>query len=128
MTPGKDTLILQCRPGFEAECGAEVAALTGGGCQAYSGVVVLEAERPPPPLAELVFARQAFRQVAALTELPAGDRINAILAALRGHETPVRDLLLENPDTNEGKELSGFLKKFAVPLRSALAKNGFPLR
>jgi len=128
MNPGKDTWILQCRPGFEAECGTEAAARTGGGCQAQAGIVTLQADRPPPPLEELVFTRQAFHQIAALTDLPAGDRINAILAALRGHETPVRDLLLENPDTNEGKELAGFLKKFALPLKSALAKNGFPLR
>lgn len=128
MALGTTTWILQCRPGFEVECGAEAAALTGGEYQAQNGSVVLEADRPPPALAELVFTRQAFDQIAALTELPAGDRINAILASLRGHETPVRDLLLENPDTNEGKELAGFLKKFGVPLKSALAKNGFPLR
>lgn len=120
--------VLQCRPGFEAECGAEAAALAGGEPHAEtgSGIVVLHAEKPLPPLARLTFARQAFQQTAVLKELPPGDRINAILAALRGHETPVLDVLLEHADTNEGKELAGFLKKFAQPLKSALAKNGFP--
>lgn len=118
--------VLQCRPGFEPECAAEVedrvrdarAAVAG------SGVVTVRAAALPP-LAELVFSRQAFRQAAELT-LPAGERIDAILAALAPHAGPVNYILLEHPDDEAGKELAGFLRKFTPPLLSALTKGGFP--
>lgn len=115
--------ILQCRPGFEAECAAEA----GAGAVVRSEGIVSVASTPAawPSLAELIFARQAFRQVAELTELPAGDRINPILAALEGHAGPLSALLLEHPDTNQAKELAGFLRKFTPALTSALAKRGF---
>ncbi|HEU5399467.1 MAG TPA: 23S rRNA (cytidine(2498)-2'-O)-methyltransferase RlmM [Gammaproteobacteria bacterium] len=115
--------ILQCRPGFEAECAEEAgpgSTMLGQGRVSAAGSDV--------PLSGLVFARQAFRQAAELKELPAGDRINAILAALADQAGPVSDVLLEHPDTNTGKELAGFLKKFALPLKSALAKRGLPVR
>src|SRR5579864_8931973 len=103
------TWVLQCRPGFEPECLAEAAGRTASrGEICGEGSVALEAGTALPPLHELTFARQAFRQIAALADLPTGDRINAILVALRGHATPVRDILLEHPDSNAGKELSGF--------------------
>jgi 23S rRNA (cytidine2498-2'-O)-methyltransferase len=114
-----ETWILQCRPGFEAECALEVAGMPVG-----EGVVSAATARP---LIERVFARQAFRQVAHVTDLPAGDRINPILEALTAHPGPVSAILLENPDTNAGKELAGFIKRFTPPLTSALAKRGLPV-
>lgn len=120
--------LLQCRPGFEAECLEEILALSGGGGETLSGAVSVRTERRPPPLAELVFARQAFQQAADLQGLPPGDRINPILAALAPHAGPVSAVLLENPDTNDGKELAAFFRRFETPLRSALAKNGMPVR
>lgn len=118
-----ETWVLQCRPGFEPECAAEVrdsarAAMVG------HGVVTVEAPALPP-LAELVFARQAFRQVAELM-LPAGDRIDAIVKALTPHAGPVNYILLEHPDSDAGRELAGFLRKFTPPLLSALTKGAFP--
>lgn len=114
--------VLQCRPGFEAEC-----AIEAGGTPVAEGVVTAPAAAHAPPLVKRVFARQAFRQVAELTDLPAGDRINPILEALTSHPGPVSAILLENPDTNAGKELAGFMKRFAPPLTSALAKRGLPV-
>ncbi|HSN17637.1 MAG TPA: 23S rRNA (cytidine(2498)-2'-O)-methyltransferase RlmM [Gammaproteobacteria bacterium] len=111
--------ILQCRPGFETECAAEA-----------KGEVLSEGVVWSPlamPLIQRVFARQAFREVAALEGLPAGDRINPILAVLAGHPGPVSAVLLEHPDTAAGKELAGFFKKFTPPLTSALAKRGLPV-
>ena len=123
------TWVLQCRPGFEPDCGAEAAAVSNGEWEGEldRGFVTVRAA-DLAPLAELIFTRQAFRQIAALADLPAGDRINGILAALKGQETAVNDVLLEHADTNEAKKLAGFIKKFAMPLKSALAKQGFPLR
>lgn len=115
--------ILQCRPGFEAECAEEAGS---GAVKLESGVVCAAASERP--LAGFVFARQAFRQLTELTDLATGARIDAILAALESHAGPVADVLFENPDTNSGKELAGFLKKFAPPLTSALGKRGFTIR
>src|SRR5579871_5000068 len=112
--------ILLCRPGFEAECAAEA----GDGEVRGAGIVSVTAPAAWPDLKELVFARQAFRQAAELTALPAGDRINPILAALAPHAGPVNALLLEHPDSEAGKELAGFLRKFTPALTSALAKQG----
>ena len=116
--------VLQCRAGFEPECAAE-----SGGTIAGDGVVTApETAAGAPPLLRRVFARQAFRQAAVLEGLPAGDRINPILAAIAAHAGAVNDVLLEHPDTDAGKELAGFLKKFAPPLKSALAKRGLPVQ
>src|SRR5579871_4806474 len=111
--------ILQCRPGFELECAAESEGEVVG-----EGVV---RTTHGMPLRERIFARQAFREVAVLDSLPAGDRINPILAALGEHAGPVNAVLLEHPDTNVGKELSGFFRKFTPALTSALAKRGLPV-
>ena len=115
--------VLQCRAGFEPECAAE----SSGEIAATGVVTVSEPATAAPPLLQRVFARQAFRQVAVLEGLPAGDRIHPILAALARHAGAVNDVLLEHPDTDAGKELAGFLKKFAPPLKSALAKRGLPV-
>ena len=115
----EDIWVLQCRPGFEAECAVEA-----GGSPVAEGVVTAGRSAP---LLKRVFARQAFRQVAFLEDLPAGDRINPILKVLAAHPGPVGDILMENPDTNAGKELAGFIKRFAPPLKSALAKRGLPV-
>ena len=127
-SPNSTIWVLQCRPGFEAECLEEARASCGGDGETSPGVISSRVEREPPPLAGLVFARQSFKQAAALAELPAGDRINPILAALAPHVGPVNTVLLENPDTNEGKELAAFFRRFETPLKSALAKKGLPLR
>lgn len=117
----QENWILQCRPGFEGECAAE----TGGSEILGEGVV--RSPGPGRPLVRRIFARQAFREVAALTDLPAGNRIDAILAALKDHPGPVGAVLLEHPDTDAGKELSGFLKKFTPALTAALAKRSMPV-
>ena len=78
--------ILQCRPGFEAECAEEA-----GPGSTVLGQGMVSAAGSDVPLSGLVFARQAFRQAAELKELPAGDRINAILAALADQAGPVND-------------------------------------
>ena len=115
----EDIWVLQCRPGFEAECAVEA-----GGSPVAEGVVTAGRSAP---LLKRVFARQAFRQVSFLEDLPAGDRIDPILKVLAAHPGPVGDILMENPDTNAGKELAGFIKRFAPPLKSALAKRGLPV-
>jgi 23S rRNA (cytidine2498-2'-O)-methyltransferase len=116
------TWVLQCRAGFEAECVAE----SGDGATIVDEGVVT-APGPGRPLRERIFARQAFREVAALEELPAGDRIDPILKALADYPGPVNGILMEHPDTDAGKELANFLKRFTPALTSALAKRGLPV-
>jgi len=114
-----ETWVLQCRAGFEGECAAETDGSVVG-----EGVVLTSRGGP---LIERVFARQAFRQVTALDDLPAGDRIDPILHALAAEPGPVNAILMEHPDTEAGKELANFLKRFSPALTSALAKRGLPV-
>ncbi len=56
---------------------------------------------------------------------PAGARPHQRAARPSGYDFPVfGSLWLEVLDTNDGKELSNFCKKFEAPLRNALTKAG----
>jgi len=77
-----------------------------------------------PPWRELVFARELWPVHAELSDLPESDRIAPVLAALPSELATLDDLVLEHPDTNEGKALSVFCRKFAHPLRAALKARG----
>jgi 23S rRNA (cytidine2498-2'-O)-methyltransferase len=73
-----------------------------------------------PAFRQLIFPRQWAR--GSFIELPETDRIS-VLEHLA--ELPVcGSLWLEVVDTNDGKELSTFCRKFEVPLRKALEKAG----
>jgi 23S rRNA (cytidine2498-2'-O)-methyltransferase len=52
--------------------------------------------------------------------LPVSDRIAPLMERITAMQMQFRDLYLEHPDTNEGKQLSGFCKKFNRPLMQAL--------
>lgn len=70
---------------------------------------------------QLIFPRQWAR--GAFVSLPESDRISVLLEALADY--PVcGSLWLEVVDTNDGKELSTFCKKFEAPLCKALLKAG----
>ncbi len=73
----------------------------------------------------MIFARQSLLVLQHLQQLPPEDRISPLLAALELTELKVSDLLLETPDTNEGKQLSSFCSKFKTPLRKALEQNHY---
>jgi 23S rRNA (cytidine2498-2'-O)-methyltransferase len=138
-----NTLLLYCRAGFEKECAAEIcaraAALGAPGyarAKADSAYVSFHLHDPVAVGAliadlrwrQLVFARQLLFAAPLLTDLPVGDRITPLLAAVDGLQTsisgPFADVWLETADTNEAKELSSFIKKFEKPFRSALDKSG----
>ena len=71
--------------------------------------------------AELIFPRQWAR--GEYLQLPETDRISVLLECLASY--PVcSSLWLEVLDTNDGKELSNFCRKFEAPLRKALIKAG----
>ena len=131
-----NTLLLHCRPGFENEVCAEVseqAALLGvagyakaKADSACAEFICQDAEGPATLMRKLRFAKLIFpRQWArgSYLALPETDRISVLLEHLRAY--PVcSGLWLEVLDTNDGKELSNFCRKFEAPLRKALIGAG----
>jgi len=131
------SVILYCRPGFEKECGAEIQekaawneiygylTLTKNQGLVYFNLHQAEdAERliEKLPLKRLIFARQWFLALTEVIELPEYNRVEAIVEAL-GTDWQYADLRMETPDTNDGKSLSKFCRKLAVPLRQGLREN-----
>ena len=131
-----NTVFMHCRPGFEGEVCSEIAehaarlnvagyakAKPGTACAEFVCTEEGGAERLMNSLrfAELIFPRQWAR--GGFVELPETDRISVILEHMA--DFPVcGSLWLEIVDTNDGKELSNFCKKFDGHLRKALIKAG----
>ncbi|MEW5756189.1 MAG: 23S rRNA (cytidine(2498)-2'-O)-methyltransferase RlmM [Pseudomonadota bacterium] len=128
-------LFLFCRPGFEGECAAEMQDKSAQlGISGYakakpdSGYVVFVTYQVEDAVtlherlafAQLVFSRQWFIVLAMRNDLPVTDRITPICEALSALPGPAADLLLETPDTNEAKELSGLCRSLERPLARAL--------
>ncbi len=131
-----NTLLLHCRPGFEGEVCSEISehAATLGVAgyakarpsTACAEFVCMDAEGPATLMAQLRFRELIFpRQWARghYVALPETDRISVLLQALEGYPA-CTSLWLEVLDTNDGKELSTFCRKFEAPLRKALEKAG----
>jgi 23S rRNA (cytidine2498-2'-O)-methyltransferase len=131
-----NTLLLHCRPGFEGEVCAEIsdqaARLDVAGYakakpgSAHAEFICAEAEGSERLQRGLRFNRLIFpRQWArgAFVELPEHDRISVLLEVLATYPQ-CGSLWLEVFDSNEGKELSNFCRKFEAPLRKALGKAG----
>lgn len=131
-------VLLYCRPGFEKECAGEVQdkanALELFGfprVKNNSGFVLFEFYQPGDadafiqrqPFSELIFARQMVAVMPLLEALTSDDRISPILEQVEAFPR-CGDLRVETPDTNEAKELLKFCRKFTVPLRQALRKQG----
>jgi 23S rRNA (cytidine2498-2'-O)-methyltransferase len=128
-------LLCYCRAGFEPELAAELgerAASAGFAGHARtergSGYVVFagvdgEALSHALPWDELVFARQKLVLLAQLPQLDPRDRIAPIIERLQGRAA-FGSLLVEHPDSDEGKPLAGLARSFANALRPALRKAG----
>ncbi|MBD7977532.1 23S rRNA (cytidine(2498)-2'-O)-methyltransferase RlmM [Serpens gallinarum] len=131
-----NTLLFHCRPGFEGEVCAEISdhaarlevpgyakGKAGGGFTEFICQDNGDSERLMRKLrfSDLIFARQWAR--GSWLQLPESDRISVLLDYLIA--CPVcGSLWLEVLDTNDGKELSTFCKRFEGPLRKALNKSG----
>ena len=132
-----DGLLGYCRAGFEPELAAELserAALAG--CVGHartergSGHAVFltddgagAALSRALPWRELIFARQKLRLLAELRALDPRDRITPIINVLQG--APIfGEMLVEHPDSDAGKPLSGLARSFGNALRPALRKAG----
>ncbi len=130
------SIVLYCRPGFEKECGAEIEEKASWNemygyleLKKNQGVVFFHLHDPAHgealiktlPLKRLIFTRQWFVTLTKKIDLPDYNRVEAIIEAL-GNEWQYDDLRMETPDTNDGKSLSKFCRKLAVPLRQGLRK------
>ena len=134
-------LALYCRAGFEKEMAGEItekAAELGvfgfANLKENSGYVIFEcyqvgdADRLARELKfdQLIFARQMIVVGDLLQNLPENDRITPILEQYQAlNPRNSSDIFVETPDTNEAKELLTFCRKFTVPLRNQLKKQGW---
>ncbi|MDQ2075239.1 23S rRNA (cytidine(2498)-2'-O)-methyltransferase RlmM [Marinimicrobium sp. ABcell2] len=131
-------LFLHCRPGFEKECAAEITQRAGErGQYGYiktkdgSAFVLFVTQDQDGALAlikhlpfqELVFTRQWFAAAPIVTHLPPEDRVSPLLAVAETFPA-TRELVVETPDSNEGKELSALGRKFTGPFSRALRQAG----
>jgi len=110
--------LLYCRPGFERDCAQETQAKLIEATP-DSGFVIVQG-KPRLAYAHLPFARQLIRLHSEIKELPERDRLTPLLAALPSELSPFGTLWLETPDTNEGKTLSGFTRRFQPLLEEKL--------
>lgn len=79
-------------------------------------------------LKSLIFARQKCAVLQEIVFVNLQDRVSEIVSALRGLSLPEAsfgDIRIEYADTEDGKEMAKFCKKFTVPLRAALRTQAF---
>ncbi len=114
--------LLYCRPGFERDCVQETQAKQ---IEAVpdSGYVVLQG-KPRLSYFQLTFARQLISLHCEVRDLPERDRLTPLLAALPDEPQQFGALWLETPDTNDGKTLSSFTRRFQPLLEPRLRENG----
>jgi len=130
--------LLYCRPGFEKEAASEIMQMSQlQGIQGYvkakpgsawfcfypSAPLPVTDFSPQILFKQLIFARQCVFVSEIIKNLPSDDRITPLLTAIKATGQTFNRVFLETPDTNEGKQLSGFCKKFSTPLNIALEKH-----
>jgi len=125
--------LLYCRPGFEQDCAQETlrkAMLQKpiiGSMQTATpgnGYVVVALNEQKLKYRDLIFARQLIRLHHVIAKLPERDRLTPILDAISVLPDTFGTLWLEVPDTNEGKLLAGFTRRFQPLLETALRERG----
>ncbi|MXN87661.1 23S rRNA (cytidine(2498)-2'-O)-methyltransferase RlmM [Pasteurella canis] len=138
-------LAFYCRSGFEKEVAAEVTEKANAlGIFGFarvmenSGYVIFECYQQGDadrlareiPFNQLIFARQMLVVSELLTDLSPQDRISPIVKQYQQTVAQINlkqssEIWVETADTNEAKVLSVFCRKFTVPLRQALKKQGW---
>jgi 23S rRNA (cytidine2498-2'-O)-methyltransferase len=125
--------LLYCRPGFEQDCAQE--AVRQARMQrpvlaeqpdviANSGYSVISLNDQPLSYSDLIFARQLIRLHHTIDVLPERDRLTPILTAIAALPGNFGALWLEIPDTNDGKTISAFTRRFQPLLEDALRAQG----
>ena len=134
--------LLYCRPGFENECAQEITAaadtLSISGhitTKPDSGLVAFIPHQDSGGrlrnlrFDEFIFPRQVIHDAILCDKMPTGDRITPLLQAIKHGLTSAAsqrysDMWLETADTNEAKELSGFLRRFEPAFTNAVRNAG----
>lgn len=131
-------ILLYCRPGFEKECTSEIIDKTNQmGITGYikakpdTGYVVFNCQTETDieylnqhlNYADFIFARQSIFSFSFIKNLATDDRITPIMEEINKSGLKFSEIWLETPDSNEGKQLSTFCKKFSTPFTKALQKN-----
>ncbi len=110
--------LIYCRPGFERDCVEETQAKPILALD-NSGYVVLQG-KPHLNFKHLTFARQLLDIQAEVDNLPERDRLTPLLDSIPEFPSQFSALYLEVPDTNDGKMLSGFTRRFQPLLEEEL--------
>lgn len=126
--------LLYCRPGFEQDCAQEalrqakqqkpIIGTEQPAIVANSGYVVIALNNQKLSWRDLIFTRQLIRLHHSIGSLPERDRLTPILDAIAGLPGTFGTLWLEAPDTNDGKLLSTFIRRFQPLLETALHEQG----
>ena len=133
LSTASPALLLYCRAGFEGECAQEITAIClaqriHGNTQYAdnSGFVEFIGDEQAlvhwPDWRQLIFARQSLPRFARLDALARADRLTPIMAALHARGEAFREVWVEAPDTNAGKELAPLCKSFGNALVGALKR------
>ncbi|GAA5169427.1 23S rRNA (cytidine(2498)-2'-O)-methyltransferase RlmM [Viridibacterium curvum] len=132
-------LLLHCRGGFEGEVASEAAqavaeAGNSGFARAKADTAFLRFELYAPqdwrellaarPFPDWVFARERYAWIDRIENLPQQDRAGVIATQLAAMGLAAGRVSCEFADTNEAKEMSGFLRRFTPHLEKALQKVG----
>ena len=123
-------LLAFCRPGFEAECAQELAALAAqrGTCglarsQRGDGLAEFigeDAARVGIGWEETIFARQLLELIGRAANLPANDRLGVLLPLVEGDPRRWCDVRVEAPDSDAGRELAALCRGLTSALVAAL--------
>ena len=125
--------LLYCRPGFERDCVQETlhqaqpqqpVIAVQPTVLADSGYAVVALNEHQLSFRELIFVRQLISLHQTIPALPERDRLTPILLALKTLAGNFSTLWLEVPDTNEGKLLATFTRRFQPLLETALREQG----
>ena len=126
--------LLYCRPGFEQDSSQEalrqaklqkpIIGVEQPTITPDSGYVTVALNKQSPSFHKLIFARQLIQLHHSITALPERDRLTPILAAIASLPGRFGALWLEVPDTNAGKLLSTFIRRFQPLLETALREQG----
>ena len=130
-------VLLYCRPGFERECAQDMVERSAS-CGATgettptqdSGFVVFAAANQKQTemlqrrlrFDDLIFARQIIFVAQLIEGLAPADRLRPLLDALKRHEVRCAEVFVEHADTDQGKQLSSFCRKFSRLLEASMAE------
>jgi len=125
--------LMYCRAGFEIDCAQEAVAHARAQRPVLAeqpdialdaGYALVTINEQTLDYRELIFARQLIRLHQTIATLPERDRLTPILTAIATLPGNFSALWLEVPDTNDGKTLSAFIRRFGPLLEEALREQG----